>query len=85
MKYAAFIKTDSGIQKLIWGNWLLLFLNKESRIKTASYYITYTAVDFDNDEVFCEHSNEPSGSVKGSEFLDELSPCYLAPWSHVVC
>jgi hypothetical protein len=26
---------------------------------------------------FCEHDNEPSGSVKGVEFLDQLSVCYL--------
>jgi hypothetical protein len=24
---------------------------------------------------FCEHGNEPSGSIKGGEFLDELSDC----------
>jgi len=23
----------------------------------------------------CEHSNEPSGSIKGMEFLDYLSDC----------
>jgi hypothetical protein len=32
-----------------------------------------------------EHSNEPSGSIKGGEFLDKLSDCQLlkkvsAPW-----
>jgi len=25
----------------------------------------------------CEHSNEPSVSIKGGEFLDKLSDCYL--------
>jgi hypothetical protein len=25
----------------------------------------------------CEHGNEPSGSMKGREFLDYLSDCYL--------
>jgi hypothetical protein len=34
---------------------------------------------------FCEHSNEPSGSIKGGEFLDQLSDHKLfrdsAPWS----
>jgi hypothetical protein len=24
---------------------------------------------------FCEHGNEPSGSIKGGEFLDWLSDC----------
>jgi len=24
---------------------------------------------------FCEHSNEPSDSIKGREFLDQLSDC----------
>jgi hypothetical protein len=23
----------------------------------------------------CEHGNEPSGSIKGTEFLDQLSDC----------
>jgi hypothetical protein len=23
----------------------------------------------------CEHGNEPSGSIKGGEFLDKLSDC----------
>jgi hypothetical protein len=25
----------------------------------------------------CEHGNEPSGSIKGREFLDKLSDCQL--------
>jgi hypothetical protein len=34
----------------------------------------------------CGHGNEPSGSVKGEEFLDYLSDCELlkkdcAPWT----
>jgi hypothetical protein len=34
----------------------------------------------------CEHGNEPSGSIKWGEFLDQLSDCYVlkkdsAPWS----
>jgi hypothetical protein len=34
----------------------------------------------------CEHGNEPSGSIKGGEFLDQLSDCQLlkkdsAPWN----
>jgi hypothetical protein len=33
----------------------------------------------------CEHGNEPSGSIKGGELLDQLSDCQLlkdyAPWS----
>jgi hypothetical protein len=33
-----------------------------------------------------EHGNEPSGSIKGGEFLDQFSDCYLIekdylPWS----
>jgi hypothetical protein len=35
----------------------------------------------------CEHGNEPSGYMKGGEFLDRLSDYYLlkkdlAPWSY---
>jgi hypothetical protein len=35
----------------------------------------------------CEHGNEPSGSIKGVEFLDWLSDCKLlkkdyASWSY---
>jgi hypothetical protein len=26
---------------------------------------------------FCEHGNEPSGSIKCWEFLDQLRHCYL--------
>jgi hypothetical protein len=34
----------------------------------------------------CEHGNEPSGSIKGREFLGQESDCWLvkkdsAPWS----
>jgi hypothetical protein len=34
----------------------------------------------------CEHGNEPSGSIKGGEFLDKMSDYKLinrdsAPWS----
>jgi hypothetical protein len=34
----------------------------------------------------CEHGNEPSGSIKGGEFLDKLSDCQLLkkdsdPWN----
>jgi hypothetical protein len=25
---------------------------------------------------FCEHGNDPSGSIKGEEFLDYLSDCW---------
>jgi hypothetical protein len=25
----------------------------------------------------CEHGNEPSGSIKGGEFVDQLSDCQL--------
>jgi hypothetical protein len=37
----------------------------------------------------CEHSNEPSGSINGGEFLEWLSDCQLlkkdsAPWSFCV-
>jgi len=37
-------------------------------------------------QISCEYSNEPSGSVNGGEFLDQLSNCYLlkkdsVPWS----
>jgi len=37
-------------------------------------------------EGFCEHDNEPSGFIKGGEFLNELSDCQLlkknsAMWS----
>jgi hypothetical protein len=28
-----------------------------------------------HDRVSCEHGNEPSGSIKGKEFLDQLD-CY---------
>jgi hypothetical protein len=35
--------------------------------------------------VTCEHGNEPSGAVRGGEFLDQLSDWWLrkdsAPWS----
>jgi hypothetical protein len=36
----------------------------------------------------CEHCNEPSGSIKGGEFLDQLNDYYLlkmdsAPWSYL--
>jgi hypothetical protein len=36
----------------------------------------------------CENGNEPSGSIKGGEFLDSLSDCQLlnkdfALWSHI--
>jgi hypothetical protein len=35
---------------------------------------------------FCEHGNEPSGSIKGGEFLDQLNDCQLlkkdsGPWN----
>jgi len=26
---------------------------------------------------FCEHGNEPSGSIKSGKFLDQLSDCQL--------
>jgi hypothetical protein len=37
----------------------------------------------------CDHYNEPSGSIKGEEFLDRLSDCQIfkrgsAPWSLLV-
>jgi hypothetical protein len=25
---------------------------------------------------YCDHGNEPSGSMKGGEFLDRLSDCF---------
>jgi hypothetical protein len=25
----------------------------------------------------CEHDNEPSGSIKGGEFLEQLSDCHI--------
>jgi hypothetical protein len=28
-------------------------------------------------ECSCEHGNEPSGAMKGEEFLEELSDCKL--------
>jgi hypothetical protein len=36
----------------------------------------------------CEHSNEPSGTIRGGEFLDWLSDYYIlkkdcAPWSEL--
>jgi hypothetical protein len=36
---------------------------------------------------FCEHGNEPSGSIKGGEFLDQLNEYWLlkkdsAPWCY---
>jgi hypothetical protein len=36
-----------------------------------------------------EHGNGPSGSIKGGEFLDKLSDCWVlgidsAPWSWLV-
>jgi hypothetical protein len=36
----------------------------------------------------CEHGNEPSGSIKGGEFLDQLSDHWIprkvpAPWSYL--
>jgi hypothetical protein len=36
----------------------------------------------------CEHGNEHSGSIKGREFLDELTDCWLlkkvsAPWNYL--
>jgi hypothetical protein len=38
---------------------------------------------------FCEHGNEPSGSIEGVEFLDCLSDCKLlkkdsASWNQLV-
>jgi hypothetical protein len=30
----------------------------------------------------CVHSNEPSGSVKGGEFLNQLSDCYKRTLLH---
>jgi hypothetical protein len=38
---------------------------------------------------FCENGNEPSGSIKGREFLDYLSDCQLlkkdsAPWCYLI-
>jgi hypothetical protein len=38
---------------------------------------------------YCEHGNEPSGSVKGGEFLNWLSDCQLLKkepvlWNEVV-
>jgi len=36
----------------------------------------------------CEHDNEPSSSINGSEFLDQLNKCQLlkdfSPWSQSV-
>jgi hypothetical protein len=37
----------------------------------------------------CEHDNEPSGSIKGGQLLDQLSDCWLlkkdsAPWSYLI-
>jgi hypothetical protein len=37
---------------------------------------------------FCEHGNEPSGSIKGREFIDKLYDCKLskkdsAAWSYI--
>jgi hypothetical protein len=37
----------------------------------------------------CEHGDEPSGHIKGVEFLDQLSDCWLlekdsARWSYLV-
>jgi hypothetical protein len=39
-----------------------------------------------SDAVSCEHGNEPSVSIKGREFLEQLSGYYLlknnsSPWS----
>jgi hypothetical protein len=31
----------------------------------------------------CEHSNEPSGFIKGGEFLDQLS-VLASPWNELV-
>jgi hypothetical protein len=39
---------------------------------------------------FCEHGAEPSGSIKGEEFLDRLREYKLlknnfVPWTYIVC
>jgi hypothetical protein len=33
----------------------------------------------------CEHGNEPSGSVKGGVFLDQLSGCWLLKKDSASC
>jgi hypothetical protein len=34
---------------------------------------------------FCEHGNEPSGSIRDGQFLDELRHCYrIALWKTAV-
>jgi hypothetical protein len=30
----------------------------------------------------CEHGNEPSGSIKGGEFLDQLSDYNVLMWDY---
>jgi hypothetical protein len=32
----------------------------------------------------CEHGNEPSGSIKGGDFLDQLSDCFMELASSLV-
>jgi hypothetical protein len=40
--------------------------------KTARYEMLHRALELAGS---CEHGNEPSGSIKGGEFLDKLSDC----------
>jgi hypothetical protein len=58
---------------------------KSLRGDSCAFWVTQLEASIANigDNIFtshtgsCEHGNEPSGSVKGEEFLDELRNCWL--------